>query len=390
MMVHKNNEQFIKQVTKLIKILIIANIGFLQAQYTAIPDANFEQELINQGIDSENILDGQVLTSDIDTITNLSIISTSISDMTGIQDFSALTHLKVGNNINLTDLDLSNNTALTYLECGDNCSLYLNIESITTNLEHLEYNSNAPITHLDIGDKPNLTYLSCADSYVLSSIDISQCPNLELLECFMCSIADLDVSHNPNLQVINVESNNISQIDLSSNTNLVFLDISSNNLETLNLDQNTALRILNCAVNSLTSLHIQNNANGLITDFDATNNPNLQCIYVDDKAYSDANWTNIDAQSHFVETETECENLTVNESDINDVLVYPNPVTNILFVDNNSTMNIENLCIYSLLGQELVRTENVEVDMSDLTTGTYLLKINFINGKSLIKTIQKE
>ena len=91
-----------------------------------------------------------------------------------------------------------------------------------------------------------------------------------------------------------------------------------------------------------------------------------------------------------METVAECENLTVNESEINDVLVYPNPVTNILFVDNNSTMNIENLCVYSLLGQELIRTKNVEVDMSDLTSGTYLLKINFINGKSLVKTIQKE
>ena len=389
-MAHKNNEQFIKQVTKLIKILIIANIGFLQAQYTAIPDANFEQELINQGIDSENILDGQVLTSDIDTITNLSIISTNISDLTGIQDFSALTHLKVVNNINLTNLDLSNNTALTYLECGDNCSLYLNIENITANLEHLEYNSNAPITHLDIGDKPNLTYLSCANSYVLSSIGISGCPNLELLDCFMCSITDLDVSQNPLLTIINATFNDINEIDLSSNINLINLHISSNNLETLNLNQNTALEVLECGGNDLTSLYIQNNANDLITDFDATNNPNLQCIYVDDKVYSAANWTNIDAQSHFVETVAECENLTVNESEINDVLVYPNPVTNILFVDNNSTMNIENLCVYSLLGQELIRTKNVEVDMSDLTSGTYLLKINFINGKSLVKTVQKE
>ena len=37
------------------------------SQYTAIPDQNFEQFLIDEGYD--NVLDGQVLTSNIDYLT---------------------------------------------------------------------------------------------------------------------------------------------------------------------------------------------------------------------------------------------------------------------------------------------------------------------------------
>ena len=36
-----------------------------------------------------------------------------------------------------------------------------------------------------------------------------------------------------------------------------------------------------------------------ISYFNATNNPNLTCINVDDVTYSTTNWTNIDAQHYF-------------------------------------------------------------------------------------------
>jgi len=42
--------------------LFFSAISF--AQYTAIPDPNFEQWLLDNGIDSEATLDGQILTSD--------------------------------------------------------------------------------------------------------------------------------------------------------------------------------------------------------------------------------------------------------------------------------------------------------------------------------------
>ena len=58
--------------------------------YFDTPDSNFEQQLINKGIDSDNTINGQVATADIENITVLSVSDAGIQDMTGIQDFVSL------------------------------------------------------------------------------------------------------------------------------------------------------------------------------------------------------------------------------------------------------------------------------------------------------------
>ena len=82
-------------------IIFIFCVNSLLAQYTLIPDSEFEQRLITQGIDTEGILDGQVLTDDIDHITALYIESDPpvfpyIYDLTGIEDFVSLEDLGLG------------------------------------------------------------------------------------------------------------------------------------------------------------------------------------------------------------------------------------------------------------------------------------------------------
>ena len=59
------------------KILIFSIICFLgtfsemNSQITLIPDADFEQALIDLGIDSDGMINGQVFTSDIENIISL-------------------------------------------------------------------------------------------------------------------------------------------------------------------------------------------------------------------------------------------------------------------------------------------------------------------------------
>ena len=90
--------------------------------YTLIPDLNFEKKLIALGIDS-GTTDGKVLTSNISSLTSLDVSSSSISNLTGIQDFVALTSLICYSNSQLTSLDLSKNIALTSLDCSYNFRL---------------------------------------------------------------------------------------------------------------------------------------------------------------------------------------------------------------------------------------------------------------------------
>ncbi|MFD0778525.1 hypothetical protein ACFQZF_08615 [Flavobacterium myungsuense] len=86
--------------------------------YTLIPDVNFENKLIELGFDS-GTADGEILTSSINTITFLDVSSSNITDLTGIQDFVALTDLNCNSN-QLTALDVSKNSALTSLDCANN------------------------------------------------------------------------------------------------------------------------------------------------------------------------------------------------------------------------------------------------------------------------------
>ena len=72
-------------------LIIIAFYHSTLAQNTPIPDPNFELELINLGYD--NILDGQVLTANIDSVTFLDVFNKNITNLNGIEDFTSLNTL---------------------------------------------------------------------------------------------------------------------------------------------------------------------------------------------------------------------------------------------------------------------------------------------------------
>ena len=80
----------------IITSILLLNCYLLHAQKTYVPDNNFEQALIDLGYD--NALDDSVLTANISSVTNLGVDSLSISDLTGIEGFTALINLDCGNN----------------------------------------------------------------------------------------------------------------------------------------------------------------------------------------------------------------------------------------------------------------------------------------------------
>jgi hypothetical protein len=103
-----------------------------------IPDQYFEQTLIFQDIDSDGIVNGQVLTSDIDSLICISIENFLMTDICGIEDFVSLEtlhafnfHIHSSNTSNINELNLTNNTNLEYilLNGGDDAGSIL-IESI--------------------------------------------------------------------------------------------------------------------------------------------------------------------------------------------------------------------------------------------------------------------
>ena len=151
----------------LLILLCLPMIGF--GQLTYVPDDNFEQALINLGYDS--VLDDYVVTANINVVTSLYFWVQGISDLTGIENFTALTYLNCRHNL-LTTIDVSQNNALTELHCQDNLLISLNVSSNTA-LEGL-YCSDNQITSLDIrnGNNTNFTFFWATNNPNLYCIDV--------------------------------------------------------------------------------------------------------------------------------------------------------------------------------------------------------------------------
>ena len=118
----------------------------------------------------------------------------NISDLTGIEDFTALTYLNCYYN-QLTSLDVSNNTALIHLDCYNNQLTSLNLSGCTA-LDYLLCGNNQ-LESLDVSQNTTLINLYCEENQ-LSNLDVSQ--NTALLS-FYCN-------YNPPLTCLNLKNGN--------------------------------------------------------------------------------------------------------------------------------------------------------------------------------------
>ena len=289
-------------------------------QTTLIPDANFEQALINLGYDVGSP-DGSVPTANINSIGFLDVNSKNISDLTGIGDFSSLVILFAQNN-NLSSINLLQNTSLTTLRVDNNQLTNLDV-TMLSNLNDLNC-SNNQLTNLDVTQNINLTSLTCSNNQ-LSHLNITNNPSISYLVCHMNNIELIDVSSQPNLATLNCQNNNLLRLDVTNNTLLKYLWCSGNNITSIDVSQNPVLKDLYCSNNMLSCLNVRNGNNNSLVNFNSTSNPSLTCINVDSINYAQTNWTNIDAGAFF---DTNCVN--------NCILPPCSLVANFIFTDNGN------------------------------------------------------
>jgi Leucine-rich repeat (LRR) protein len=253
--------------------------------YTLIPDAKFEDKLIALGIDRDG-KNGKVATESIASITSLELYNNSIADLTGIQDFKALTSLGCSSN-KLTTLDVSKNIALTSLSCHSNQLKTLDV-SKNVALTSLSCSSNQLIT-LDVSKNVTLTSLNCSSNQ-LTTLDVSKNVALTSLSCNSNQLTTLDVSKNIALNDLDCRINQLTTLDVAKNLALTFFHCYSNQLTSLDVSKNVALTAFYCSSNKLLSLNLKNGKNTLLTNIDLSSNPDLRCIAVDDVTYSNTNW----------------------------------------------------------------------------------------------------
>ena len=278
--------------------------------FTLIPDPNFEQRLIALSIDTDGIVNGQVFTADINTITNLNVNNSNISDLTGIEDFIALEELICWGN-SIQNVDVSNNVALKKINISGNQLSSINIDN-NINLEYLDVGSNQ-FNNIDISKNTLLEVFVCNNNQ-FTSLNITSNINLNYLFAGSNSISIIDLSQNVNLVDIRLHFNQITSIDLtnltkleklsidvSTNSLLDLLDISKNMITNIDLSNNIVLNNLNLFDNDLEKVDIRNGNNSAITTFDARLNPRLVCVAVSDVSYFN---TNFGQNSYTIDSQT--------------------------------------------------------------------------------------
>lgn len=313
---------------------------------TFIQDVNFEQALIKLGYDS-GMVDHFVPTANINSITTLYVYERSIANLEGIDDFVSLVNLFVDDN-QLTSVDISNLSALSQFRCSNNL-----------------------LANLDVSNNPLLNRLRCANNQ-LTSIDISMHPNFLTINCEGNPITSLDFTSNPNLNQISCDNTLITSLDVSQNPNLQSLSCSDALLTELDVSLNPNITSLRCQNNQLTSLNVKNGNNTIINDFNATNNPDLTCIEVDDVSFSTTNWTLKDAIASY---STDCSQVSsLNETNFTNLVIYPNPTSKYFKLITEEEINKVEL--YSNLGTLVkVFTPQEKYNLNQISKGIYVLKI---------------
>jgi PKD repeat protein len=262
-------------------------LTFLQCSYNDLTSLDVSSNtLLNYLQCDSNLLTSLDVTNNpslIDLRCNLNQLTTldlsnNVSILTLLCAQNNLTSINVSNCINLgvfdcadnqlTNLNVTNNTLLTYLKADLNQLTNIDL-SANVILEQLNLHDNQ-LTNLDVSTIPTLQLLYCADNQ-LTSLDVSNHAALNDLNCGNNLITSLNITNTPSLLYLNCFTNQLTAIDVSSNSNLIFID---------------------CHDNNLSALNVQNGNNNNFTSFNATGNPSLTCIQVDDASYSNTapNW----------------------------------------------------------------------------------------------------
>ncbi|WP_310993446.1 T9SS type A sorting domain-containing protein [Aequorivita marina] len=307
-------------------ILCLIPFLVLSAQTTYVPDDNFEQALIDLGLD--DVLDDYILTSNISGVTSLDLQSQNISDLTGLQDFVSLRYFDASNN------------QFPHIPFHPNANLY----ALTA--------SNNQLTQLDLSQHTNLTELACANNLIVN-LDLSQNSNLKYLTAGQNSFPELDISNHPNLREVRLfgQNNSLLNVDIRNGNNTMiqeFVVINNPNLPYIYVDD--------CDYSTINW-----------TDIDPTT------IFVEMEGQTECEM--IGVEDNFL---------------IQNIAVYPNPVWDFITIETANGLNIEEIAIFSISGKRIRNLYNdfEKIDFKSFPAGVYYLEIQSNKGSTVKKVLK--
>jgi len=277
---------------------------------------------------------------------------------------AVITTVRSSNNL-LTEFDATPHGNLQTLLIGGNFIPEINFTSNTV-LRNLSVSSNL-ITSLDFTNNTQLRELYVSNN-AINTLDLNNLGELRKLVCINTGISSLNTSQNPLLRDLRCFDNTITSLDLSLNPILYLLQAQNNSLQ---------------------SIDLRNGNNTLISggnNFNTTGNINLSCIYVDNVTYSNTNWTNVDSNTIFVETEAECATLSISENNSDlAVSMYPNPANAAFSIGTD--FQYDEIKIRDIFGKQVQSSMAKELyDISELASGIYFVEIKK-QKRSIVKKL---
>ncbi|MEG1527491.1 MAG: hypothetical protein RR378_08160, partial [Erysipelotrichaceae bacterium] len=321
----------------------------LKIDETNFPDANFRKYIKNTPItqDTPNNIDkngdGSLSQDEINATTTINLFGKGISNLKGIEYFTALTELNCNTN-KLKDLDVSKNLSLTKLDCCSNNLMSLKL-GLNTSLTELSCNVNQ-LPSLDVSQNVALTKLQCSQNQ-LTSLDVSKNVNVVNLHCEENRLTSLNIGPNTSITNLICDTNQLTNLDVSKNTALTDIDCANNELTSLDVSKNVKLASLACYSNKLTSLDVSSNI--LLT-----------------KLFCEVNLlTNLDVSKNTALTQLRCvNNLLTNldvskNTDLTQLICFNNLLTN-LDVSKNTSLTELNCSSNQLANLDVI--QNVKLD----------------------------
>lgn len=378
-------------------ILLLSFLG-LQAQIVEIPDPALKFALVNEmvvDLDFDGIYDvkvdtnndGEIQQSEALAVQSLGVIGRAIANMQGIEAFENLTSLVVSYN-DYTTIDVSTMADLEVLIVAF-CELTELDVTQNPNLIRLDFDFNS-IESVDLSNNPQLERL-WGTFNLLTEIDLTANPNLLNVNLDSNSIESIDLSANTVLDRFAMDNNLLTEIDFSSNTNLTFVDVYNNQIESLDLSFQDQLTFLTCLNNDLNYLNIQNGNNAQLEVFNATNNPDLSCIQVDDVslAQDQESWQ-FDEDIQFSE---DCLFLNTSDLDAIEWALTPNPAKDLVWIQSvGQDWPLANIRVTDINGRLFFSTDNSidRIDLAGWPAGLYFVAATNLDGRQAVSKLLKQ
>ena len=406
-MIRKLNKYYIFTADKILKHLMKYKFilfflctfsSLATSQIINIPDADFKDRLVSTTVLSQNAKDlngnytkidlnndGEIQINEAENLSYLSVSSSGIKSLAGIEKFINLTFLNCGAN-SLTNLDLSGNTKLITLEASANYVLKTVNVSNNILLEKLNLAANN-LQEIDVTKNSNLLDFSCFGNFTdlnlslnsklkklyltgdsLINLNLNGCIALTDADIRSNSIINLAITNAPNINTLSIKSNSLtnlnlsgiqflnsltlenlpsSSLDLSGNIELKSLTIYGTHLTSIDLSKNTNLNFLYLigtsslkdidfsTVTALKTLMISNNNS--IQKIDVTKNINLDLLNVFNCSALTSIFVKNGKKQNFGENFLNCPNLKNICCDESEVPLFTNP--NYLVVTDCSSLS---------------------------------------------------